>query len=125
MSDKVPDQKRLLCSLFLTARRPLLHALIRPGLASAFGIELDKVKCDKADAFLSQTISEMQRRQQIAAGFVLPLIQCAAIEEVLLCVHHHCVLVLRLACHSYCCPTVELSTCSRAHPMCRQPAGSC
>jgi len=35
-------------------RRPLLHALVSPGVAAGFGVEVDAVKCDKAAPFLSR-----------------------------------------------------------------------
>lgn len=34
--------------------RPLMHALLEPGIAGARGIEIDRIKCDKAAAFLKQ-----------------------------------------------------------------------
>lgn len=35
-------------------RRPLMHALLEPGIAGARGIEIDRIKVDKAEAFLKQ-----------------------------------------------------------------------
>ncbi len=31
-----------------------MHALLEPGIAGARGIEIDRIKCDKAAAFLKQ-----------------------------------------------------------------------
>lgn len=42
------------CALLLLVCRPLMHALLEPGIAGARGIEIDRIKCDKAAAFLKQ-----------------------------------------------------------------------
>eukprot|EP00887_Chlorella_sp_A99_P002183 scaffold21.g2183.t1 len=64
--------------------RPLMHALVDPGIASAAGVEIDRIKCDKASAFLAQTIAELRRRGLLRPGELAeaPRIQCAAIEQV-------------------------------------------
>ena len=62
--------------------RPLLHALIEPGIASAFGVEIDRVKVDKADAFLRQTLAEMRRRGLATDALAAPRIQCSPVEQV-------------------------------------------
>ena len=62
--------------------RPLMHALLEPGIAGATGVEIDRIKCDKADAFLRQAVLELQRRGVAPEGLVPPPIQCSAIEDV-------------------------------------------
>lgn len=65
-----------------TQTRPLLHALVDPGVRDAFGIELDSVKCDKAAAFVMQTLCELQRRGMLGDDVPYPGVRQAAIEEV-------------------------------------------
>jgi hypothetical protein len=68
---------------FCPSFRPLLHALLEPGIASARGIEIDRIKCDKATAFLRQAALELARRGVAgAADLPLPPIECSAIEGV-------------------------------------------
>lgn len=62
--------------------RPLLHALIEPGVKATHGVELDQIKVDKAHAFLKQTAQRLQARGLVRADMVLPTMQCAAIEQV-------------------------------------------
>lgn len=45
--------------------RPLLHALLHPGVRAAYGIELDRIKCEKAEAFVQQTLGELLRRSEL------------------------------------------------------------
>lgn len=65
-----------------TRTRPLLHALVDPGVTDAFGIELDGVKCDKAAAFVMQTLGELQRRGMLDDDVAYPSVRQAAVEEV-------------------------------------------
>jgi len=60
--------------------RPLLHALVNPGVASGFGIEIDRIKCDKAAAFLKHSLTELGRRGG-GAALALPRVQCSSIEK--------------------------------------------
>lgn len=53
-----------------------------PGINDAFGIELDSVKCNKAAAFVTQTLGELQRRGLLDEGVPYPSVRQAAIEEV-------------------------------------------
>ena len=62
--------------------RPLLHALISPGVASGFGIEIDQIKCSKAHAFLRQSAAALLSRGLVAKDLNLPEVQCSAIEKV-------------------------------------------
>ena len=39
--------------------RPMLHALLTGRCSHAYGIELDKVKCDKADAFFKLVVGTL------------------------------------------------------------------
>lgn len=64
------------------AHRPLLHALVEPGIASAFGVEIDRIKCDKAAAFLRQTVAELARRSVTQQQLDVPAIECSPIEQV-------------------------------------------
>ena len=62
--------------------RPLLHALISPGIASGFGIEIDQIKCSKADAFLRQSAAALFSRGLAGKDLAVPEVQCSAIEKV-------------------------------------------
>ena len=59
-----------------------MHALLEPGIAGARGVEIDRIKCDKAEAFLRQAVLELQRRGVAGEGLTPPPIQCSAIENV-------------------------------------------
>ncbi|GAB4821524.1 hypothetical protein N2152v2_008570 [Parachlorella kessleri] len=65
--------------------RPLMHALVDPGIASGFGVEIDRIKCDKAAAFLRQALVELRRKGVVGPGDSQlqepPSIQCAPIEQ--------------------------------------------
>eukprot|EP00798_Chlamydomonas_sp_ICE-L_P021108 gene21108-27996_t len=63
--------------------RPLLHALLDPGVAGTFGIELDHVKVAKARAFLKQVDSGLSKRgvELTSGGRDLPTIYQSSIEE--------------------------------------------
>ncbi|KAI7841649.1 hypothetical protein COHA_004669 [Chlorella ohadii] len=89
--DKVLECMRARCGLDGTSvmvdvgaglGRPLMHALLEPGIAGARGIEIDRIKCDKAAAFLKQAVAELQRRGVADTGLVPPPIECSAIENV-------------------------------------------
>jgi hypothetical protein len=81
-----PLERSCHCRLFerwhMFPCRPLMHALVEPGIASAFGVEIDRIKCDKAVAFLRQAVLELQRRGVSSGQFEVPVIQCAPIEQV-------------------------------------------
>lgn len=62
-------------------RRPLLHALVSPGVAAASGYEIDSVKCAKAAAFLQQVARELAAKG-VVPQLELPQIYCCAIEKV-------------------------------------------
>ena len=65
------------------ARRPLLHALIHPGVASGFGIEIDQIKCSKAHAFLQQSAAALLQRGLVhSKELAVPVVKCSAIEKV-------------------------------------------
>lgn len=57
--------------------RPLLHALCDPGVARAVGIEFDKVKVMKADAFGPRVLAGMGLTTVPA-----PVIHCSSVETV-------------------------------------------
>lgn len=62
--------------------RPLLHALVSPGVAAAYGVEIDRIKCDKAAAFVRQTDTALRARGAVIRMLPLPAVQCAAVEQV-------------------------------------------
>ena len=65
------------------ARRPLLHALLSPGVAAGFGVEIDAVKCDKAAPFLARCEAALRKRRGLAAApLPVPVVQCAPVEQV-------------------------------------------
>ena len=55
--------------------RPLLHAVLSPGVASAWGIEVDPVKCHKAQVFVEKTLElvNSKRLRREGATPLLPL----------------------------------------------------
>lgn len=55
---------------------------MEPGIASACGVEIDRIKCDKAAAFLRHTVGELERRGVSSSRLEEPEIQCKAIEQV-------------------------------------------
>lgn len=62
--------------------RPLLHALIHPGVASGYGIEIDQIKCSKAHAFLRQSAAALLHRGLTSKALAVPVVKCSAIEKV-------------------------------------------
>lgn len=62
--------------------RPLLHALISPGVKSGFGIEIDQIKCSKAHAFLRQSAAALMSRGLAGKDLTVPVVHCSAIEKV-------------------------------------------
>ena len=62
------------------ARRPLLHALLDPGVAACSGVELDRVKVVKAAAFFALAAADLRLRQ--ISLKLTPTIRCSAIEQV-------------------------------------------
>lgn len=60
-----------------------MHALISPGVASGFGIEIDQIKCSKADAFLRQSAAALFTRGLVGKDLAVPEVQCSAIEKVI------------------------------------------
>ena len=85
--------------------RPLLHAKLRPGVACAWGVEVDRIKCVKACAFLKQTMAQLLQRNfpTLHLEFDLPTVQCSAVEEVRACMYtlglqYMCVCTYACAC---------------------------
>ncbi len=62
--------------------RPLLHALVDPGVAHGFGVEIDPIKCQKAMPFIKGTLRLLADAGAIGSDCATPRIACAAIEEV-------------------------------------------
>jgi ribosomal protein L12E/L44/L45/RPP1/RPP2 len=54
------------CCFFLPAARPLLHALLLQGVAHGYGVELDRVKVAKAEAFCKGVLEELLQRGAFA-----------------------------------------------------------
>ena len=59
-----------------------MHALVALGVAGAYGVELDRIKCDKAAAFIRQTDAALTTRGAITCVLPLPAVQHAAVEQV-------------------------------------------
>lgn len=59
-----------------------MHALVDPGVAGAYGVEIDRIKCDKAAAFVRQTDAALTSRKAINRLLPLPAVQHAAVEQV-------------------------------------------
>ncbi|BDA45886.1 hypothetical protein COCOBI_07-6730 [Coccomyxa sp. Obi] len=88
---KVLDCMAANCGLQSTSRlvdigagigRPLLHAVVGRYAESAWGVEIDRVKADKGNAFMRYAAADMARRNADWADFQIPSIRCAPIEEV-------------------------------------------
>ncbi|KAK9826092.1 hypothetical protein WJX81_001533 [Elliptochloris bilobata] len=62
--------------------RPLLHALVSPGVAGGWGVEVDRIKCDKAAAFLAQAAAALLQRGAVAQALTVPHVRCAPVEQV-------------------------------------------
>ena len=60
----------------------MLHALIHPGVASGFGIEIDQIKCSKAHAFLRQSAAALLKRGVAGKDLDVPIVKCSPIEKV-------------------------------------------
>jgi hypothetical protein len=54
------------CCFCLSAARPLLHALLLQGVAHGYGVELDRVKVAKAEAFCRGVLEELSQRGAFA-----------------------------------------------------------
>ncbi|KAL4855805.1 hypothetical protein ACK3TF_003578 [Chlorella vulgaris] len=77
------DSRSVMVDIGAGLGRPLLHALLEPGIAGARGIEIDRIKCDKAAAFCKQAVAELRRRGIAGAEeLVPPPVECSAIEKV-------------------------------------------
>ena len=61
--------------------RPLLHAMVGGYATRAWGIEIDRVKCDKGNAFMRYAAADMAKRRAEWGAFDVPTIRCAPIEE--------------------------------------------
>lgn len=68
------DSRSVLVDIGAGLGRPLMHALLEPGIAGARGIEIDRIKCDKAVAFLRQATLELQRRGVAGADALVLLL---------------------------------------------------
>ncbi|UPR00887.1 hypothetical protein HOP50_06g42060 [Chloropicon primus] len=63
--------------------RPLLHALVVQGVKSVWGIEVDPVKCQKAEVFVKKTLEIVSEKEGFAVeGASQPKLECCSIEKV-------------------------------------------
>ncbi|GMH45995.1 hypothetical protein BSKO_13959 [Bryopsis sp. KO-2023] len=62
--------------------RPLLHALVDPGISGAWGIELDSIKCQKAETFIERAIEDCTSQDIPVLPGTTPKITCSSIEEI-------------------------------------------
>ncbi|KAL3161615.1 hypothetical protein ABBQ32_010473 [Trebouxia sp. C0010 RCD-2024] len=76
------DQSSRLVDVGAGLGRPLLHALIHPGIALGFGIEIDQIKCSKAHAFLRQSAAALLKRGFTSKELAVPVVKCSAIEKI-------------------------------------------
>ncbi|KAL3160311.1 hypothetical protein ABBQ38_009701 [Trebouxia sp. C0009 RCD-2024] len=76
------DQSSRLVDVGAGLGRPLLHALIHPGIASGYGIEIDQIKCSKAHAFLRQSAAALLKRGFTSKELAVPVVKCSAIEKI-------------------------------------------
>ena len=54
---------------------------MNPGVAGGWGMEVDRVKCDKAAAFLAQAATALLRRGAVAQALAVPHVRCAPVEQ--------------------------------------------
>ncbi len=76
------ELKRRCLTEWVFACRPLLHAVVGGYATRAWGIEIDRVKCDKGNAFMRYAAAEMAKRKAAWGTFDVPAIRCAPIEDV-------------------------------------------
>ena len=82
----------------------------------AWGIEIDRVKCDKGNAFMRYAAADMAKRRADWGSFDVPTIRCAPIEEA------RCSPVLRRRCLNiisapFCLCLTKLARPSQARPL--------
>ncbi|KAI8477070.1 MAG: hypothetical protein J3K34DRAFT_498494 [Monoraphidium minutum] len=61
--------------------RPLLHAMQHPGVAAAWGVEIDPVKCSKGRAYMELVMRDMARAGLLAGGARAPSMACVPVEQ--------------------------------------------
>lgn len=64
------------------ACRPLLHAVVGRYAASAWGVEIDRVKADKGNAFMRYAAAHLAKRNAAWTDYPVPAIRCMPVEEV-------------------------------------------
>ncbi|GIL61222.1 hypothetical protein Vafri_15627 [Volvox africanus] len=62
--------------------RPLLHAMVSIGVGSAWGVELDRIKCDKAAAFCRNVIQQLVKQEFLGSTVEVPSVICSPVEKV-------------------------------------------
>ena len=55
--------------------------MVNPGVAGGWGVEVDRIKCDKAAAFLAQAAAALLRRGALAQALAVPHVRCAPVEQ--------------------------------------------
>ncbi|KAG2445539.1 hypothetical protein HXX76_000154 [Chlamydomonas incerta] len=61
--------------------RPLLHAMVSHGVPCTWGVELDRVKCDKAAAFCQHVLGNLVTKNVMPAGVDVPPVHCSPVEK--------------------------------------------
>ncbi|CAD7695618.1 unnamed protein product [Ostreobium quekettii] len=62
--------------------RPLMHAIVHPGVRSSWGVEVDIIKWEKAQVFIQQTIATLQKRGLLTKDVAVPTVDCMPVEQV-------------------------------------------
>ena len=62
--------------------RPLLHALVSPGVAAVYGVEMDEVKCQKALPFIKMVLDHLASSGMQLPPAKTPTILCYSAEQV-------------------------------------------
>ena len=63
--------------------RPLMHAMVSPGVKALWGIEVDAIKVQKAEAFVRQVMQKLKAEGAVEETVTSPKITHSAIENVL------------------------------------------
>ncbi|KXZ50220.1 hypothetical protein GPECTOR_17g857 [Gonium pectorale] len=76
------DQRSVFIDIGAGLGRPMLHAMVAAGVTSAWGVELDRVKCNKAAAFCGHVMENLVAKGLMAPDVPVPPVRCAPVEEV-------------------------------------------
>eukprot|EP00890_Picochlorum_soloecismus_P002356 jgi/Picsp_1/3120/NSC_05961-R1_protein len=62
--------------------RPLVHAIVTAQVVQTTGVEIDRIKCMKAEAFCSQMKRQLYgKKYDVACTVPMPEIRCSSIED--------------------------------------------